>query len=174
MEHTREARSHHRWLQRLANHSFWDTDPGDGSCPSEGNDVRLEAAFRCWLRCLDVDAQPPDALPDESELGILANRWDTHYGEDAWWAWATWSSCHDCHGKARLGCAECAHLYAFAGEGLAPSPRRDCDDTDGSWSSGSGEEPDSIAGNDGTHEVDEVDGEASCSSGEAAGPHAGE
>ena len=78
--------------------------------PSE---LRLEAAFRAWLRAVSLRAEPPTSLPDETLLSAMANDLDHAYGDDLWWQWPTWSTCCRCYESESAGCADCAHLAAF-------------------------------------------------------------
>ncbi len=110
-ESATEERAIHRSFQRLVDYSFWQALEDSWSVlPSE---VRLEAAFRTWLRELNVRGAPPRALPDESALVSLANSLDLTYGEDEWWQWAIWSSCARCREQEQAACTECAQLVSF-------------------------------------------------------------
>ena len=104
----------HRWLQRLAARGFAQAESEACVLPFDDGDVRREAAFRCWLRALKVDADPPPNLPVERELEFLATCWDCEYGAYAWWAWPIWSSCSACCQGERIDCAECQRLFAFS------------------------------------------------------------
>jgi hypothetical protein len=102
-----------RWPQRLANRGFWEADTGECAVPFDEGDIRREAAFRCWLRQLEMDVPPPTCLPDERELDRLALQWDGEYGADAWWSWPTWSTCPVCAERQCVSCPDCRQLAAF-------------------------------------------------------------
>lgn len=103
-----------RWLQRLADRGFWEANTGECAVPFDEGDIRREAAFRCWLRQLDLDSPPPRCLPDERDLELLALQWDSDYGPYAWWAWSIWSCCPRCEEHQSVRCPECRRLFAFA------------------------------------------------------------
>ena len=86
------------------------------------SDVRLEAAFRAWLRELDLRLSPPTSLPSETVLGGMAALYDCHYGVDIWWTWPIWSSCSRCSVSGFVNCPECRRLAGFC------EPRRSCTD----------------------------------------------
>lgn len=103
-----------RRLLRIADETFWrahwDLPPGVCFTYAE---IRLEAAFRAWLRTVDVEAPAPESLPDESRLHFLAAGWDCEYGEETWWDWSVWSSCETCAERGFVGCQSCRELTGF-------------------------------------------------------------
>ena len=114
-EEDASSRSVHRRFQRLVDGVFWQS-LGE-AVPSGAlmlqREVRLEAAFRAWLRDISLRASPPAALPDETALSVMANELDHAYGDDLWWQWAIWSSCALCCEKEMAECGECRDLAAF-------------------------------------------------------------
>jgi len=108
------ATSAQRRLLRVADETFWnvhwDLPPG---IYFTYEDIRLEAAFRAWLRTVDVEAPAPKSLPDESRLPSLAAGWDCEYGEETWWDWSVWSSCETCAERGFVGCWSCRELTRF-------------------------------------------------------------
>ena len=84
--------------------TFYQEDPSDFT----GDELREEAALRCWLRQLKP-RDCPTALPTSAALRAMADDYDHQYGEYAWWAWPVWSSCERC-AEATTLCA-CSESY---------------------------------------------------------------
>jgi hypothetical protein len=105
-----EKQREHRKLQMLADEVFWE-DVNCDYCSEE--DLRLEAAFRCWLRQLNMCQGAPKSLPDEKELALLAAEYDEQFGQEAWYGWAAWSTCSACSQRECAECASCQQLCRF-------------------------------------------------------------
>ena len=104
----------HRLLQQLADRVYRDAESEQTGWASAFSWVekRQEAAFRVWLRNVDLTALPT-SLPTESELNQLALVCDYEHGDDCWCAWPIWSSCQRCAEKEYCECSECRRLAAF-------------------------------------------------------------
>ena len=105
--------SQQRYLQHLAAQRFYEEESGDFTFYREEpgdfteEELREEAAFRCWLRHIEPQNYPA-ALPSSTFPSAIANSFDWHYGPHAWWAWPVWSTCARCQlREAPLLCAEC-------------------------------------------------------------------
>lgn len=103
----------HRSLQCQADHVYW-TQTSGAYCRPSYTDLRREAAFRCWLRQLDPEKEPPQALPSEElVLDGLALDFDYAYGVDSWWTYPSWSTCELCQERKGPFCASCLRLSNF-------------------------------------------------------------
>ena len=102
--------SQERYFQYLAAQRFYEEASGDFTFYQEDpsdfteDELREEAALRCWLRQLKP-RDCPTTLPTSAALRAMADDYDYQYGEYAWWAWPVWSSCERC--------AEATTLCAF-------------------------------------------------------------
>ena len=109
--------SQERFLQYLAAQRFYEEASGDFTFyqdpPSDftEQELREEAALRCWLRELDPSVGAA-ALPSSSALRAMADAYDWQYGEHAWWAWPVWSSCQHC-AEATMVCACCESYLRY-------------------------------------------------------------
>ena len=80
--------SRERYLQYLAALRFYEEASGDFTFYQEEpsyfteEELREEAAFRCWLREID-DCSP--TLPSSATLRAMADAYDWEYGEHVWW-----------------------------------------------------------------------------------------
>ena len=111
-EEDADSLSVHRRFQKIADRSFWRSlQAADG--PMLPGEVRLEAAFRAWLRAVGLRDAPPLALPDETALSVMANDLDHAYGDNLWWQCPIWSSCCRCRDLGTAECADCARLASF-------------------------------------------------------------
>ena len=130
-------KSRERYLQHLAALRFYEEASGDFTFYQEepsyftSEELREEAAFRCWLREID---DCPSTLPSSATLHAMADAYDWEYGEHVWWTWPVWSSCEDCRGEeAPVLCADCSSYarYCAMSEGWADAfneaTRRPCD-----------------------------------------------
>ena len=104
----------HRWLQLVADRGFWEADTGECIVPFTDDEIRKEAAFRCWLRQLEITPRCPTRLPTERELEFYAAQWDEEFGCNLWWSWPVWSTCAVCDAKESVQCPGCTKLFAFA------------------------------------------------------------
>ena len=77
------------------------------------NELRQEAAFRCWLNCLDFEEVPPLHFPDDASLNHYAHMNDLEYGEYIWWSWPAWQNCASCCEVGTPQCASCCSLCSF-------------------------------------------------------------
>ena len=120
------ASSRKRYLQYLATQRFYEEATGDFTFYQEDpsdfteEELREEAAFRCWLREIDPH-NCPSALPSSAALRGIADAYDWLYGEYAWWAWPVWSSCKRCSKAPVVLCADCESYmrYCAMSEGWA-------------------------------------------------------
>lgn len=109
-----EARSMHRYFQKLLDQSFWASVKRDNiDEPLLLDELRNEAALRAWVRQLDTRQQPPQLLPDEQALKGIGRDLDWKYGIDEWWDWAVWSTCPRCIQYEATECQECQELVKF-------------------------------------------------------------
>ncbi len=116
--------SRERYLQYLAALRFYEEATGDFTFYQEEpasfteDELREEAAFRCWLRELHAY---PASLPPSATLLVMADAYDWEYGEYVWWTWPIWSSCDVCR-ETPVMCAECCSYARFCtiSEGWAP------------------------------------------------------
>ena len=106
--------SRRRYVQYLAAQRFYEEATGDYGFHQDTpydfteNELRMEAAFRCWLHTVDLEACP-GMLPMDAALRGLADAWDWLYGPYAWWTWPVLSMCRcsaddvcdDCHSLLR-------------------------------------------------------------------------
>ena len=92
-----------RYLQYLAARVFATESQETGADFTE-EELREEAAFRCWLAEADVLGC---ALPSSFALHGLADWFDWQYGEHAWWSWPIWSTCDLCCQCGAPLCAQC-------------------------------------------------------------------
>ena len=127
-----EGLSQHRWLQLLADRAFQAADTGESEFPFQYVDIKREAAFRSWLRCVDVHDKPPCCLPDERALDVLAMQWDLDYGSISWWAWPAWSTCPYCAQGGVVQCQQCWDLLQFAAPWIY-STEEGYEDGSGAW-----------------------------------------
>ena len=110
--------SRKRYLQYLAAQRFYEEATGDYAFsqndPSDftENELREEAAFRCWLREIDHHNCPTE-LPSSAALRNIADQFDWFYGEYAWWAWPVWSSCNLCSKAPVALCADCESYMRY-------------------------------------------------------------
>ena len=104
----------HRYLQKQAHRSFITSEGGTVKQFISEEDIRLEAAFRCWLRNLNLTDTLPTELPNESELNSLAVQFDSEFGVNEWWDWPIWSSCKLCNEKECVDCNECYVMSTFS------------------------------------------------------------
>ena len=104
----------HRHLQKILNETFCRI-VNETHCEQyfSYDDLRKEAALRCFVRELDMHTPPPATLPDERVIDRLADDFDSLYGERQWWSWSTWTSCANCHSKFDTMCQECRTLSRF-------------------------------------------------------------
>ena len=106
--------SQERYFQYLAAKRFYEEASGDFTFYQEDpsdfteDELREEAALRCWLRQLKPN-ECPLALPTSAMLRAMADDYDDWYGEFAWWAWPVWSSCELCSESITL--CECCESY---------------------------------------------------------------
>ena len=115
-----------RYLQYLAALPFYKEATGDFTFYQEEpgsfteDELREEAAFRCWLREIHVY---PASLPPSATLRVMADAYDWEYGEYVWWTWPIWSSCDVCR-ETPVMCAECCSYARFCtiSEGWADAP----------------------------------------------------
>ena len=92
-----------RYLQYLAARVFT-AELQDTSADFTEQELREEAALRCWLAEADVLGS---ALPSSFALRALADWYDWQYGEFTWWSWAAWGTCEFCQPCGALMCAQC-------------------------------------------------------------------
>ena len=110
--------SRKRYLQYLAAQRFYEEATGDFAFYQEDPsffteaELREEAAFRCWLREIDLHDCPP-MLPSDAALRGLADAWDWLYGPLTWWSWPVWSSCKRCSKGADMLCEDCESLLRY-------------------------------------------------------------
>ena len=103
--------SQQRYLQHLAAQRFYEEESGDFTFyreePSDftEEELREEAAFRCWLRQIEPQDYPA-VLPSSTVLRTMANSFDWQYGECAWSSWPSWSTCELCS-RRRAECELC-------------------------------------------------------------------
>ena len=108
--------SRDRFLQWLAAQRFYEEASGDFMIFQEEpsnfteDELREEAAFRCWLR--EVDARNCQTLPSSATLHVIADAYDWLYGEHVWWSWPVWSSCEHCS-RARAPAALCGDCQSY-------------------------------------------------------------
>ena len=109
--------SRKRYFQYLAAQRFYEEHTGDYGFYQEDAyefsewELRMEAAFRCWLREIDVQQCPP-MLPLDAALRGMADAWDWLYGPYVWWAWPVISSCARCS-RCDDVCADCHSMLRF-------------------------------------------------------------
>ena len=109
--------SQERYFQYLAAKRFYEEASGDFTFYQEDpsdfteDELREEAALRCWLRQLKPN-DCPLALPTSAMLRAMADDYDDWYGEFAWWAWPVWSSCEVCSESITL-CACCESYLRY-------------------------------------------------------------
>ncbi len=109
---------HERFLQYLAAQRFYEEASGDFTLYQEDpsyfteEELREEAAFRCWLREIDMH-DCPSALPSSAALHAIADTYDWLYGEHVWWAWPVWSSCERCSDAPVVLCADCESYMRY-------------------------------------------------------------
>ena len=90
--------SRKRYLQYLAAQRFYEEATGDFGFYQEDAhafteaELREEAAFRCWLREIDIH-DCPLMLPSNAALRGMADAWDWLYGPLTWWSWPVLSTC---------------------------------------------------------------------------------
>ena len=95
--------SRKRYFQYLAAQRFYEEATGDNGFYQEDAyefteaELRMEAAFRCWLREIDLQDCPP-MLPMDAALRGMADAWDWLYGP---YVWTTDDVCADCHSLLR-------------------------------------------------------------------------
>ena len=77
------------------------------------DELRLEAAFRCWLQGLDTHDRPPHQLPSWTMLSGLADQWDVEYGAHVWWSWPVWNSCSSCATGQAPTCSQCISYIRY-------------------------------------------------------------
>ena len=92
-----------RYMQYLAARVFA-AESQDAAADFTEEELREEAAFRCWLVEADVLGS---ALPSSFALRALADWYDWQYGEHVWWAWPAWSTCDMCYQYGAPMCAQC-------------------------------------------------------------------
>ena len=109
--------SRERYLQYLAALRFYEEASGDFTFYQEEpsyfteEELREEAAFRCWLREID---NCPTMLPSSATLHAMADAYDWEYGEHLWWSWPVWSSCVNCRDiEAPVMCADCSSYARY-------------------------------------------------------------
>ena len=115
--------SRKRYFQYLAAQRFYEEATGDYGFYQEDPyefteaELRMEAAFRCWLREIDLQDCPP-MLPLDAALRGMADAWDWLYGPYEWWAWPVISTCARCSRNDDV-CADCHSMlrYCFLSEG---------------------------------------------------------
>ena len=109
--------SRDRFLQWLAAQRFYEEASGDFTFFQEEpsnfteDELREEAAFRCWLR--EVDARDCQTLPSSTTLHVIADAYDWLYGEHVWWSWPIWSSCEHCSRAACAPVALCVDCQSY-------------------------------------------------------------
>ncbi len=110
--------SRKRYLQYLAAQRFYEEATGDFALYQEDPstfteaELREEAAFRCWLREIDIE-NCPLMLPSGAALRGMADAWDWLYGPHAWWSWPVWSSCKPCSKGADMLCEDCESFLRY-------------------------------------------------------------
>ena len=110
--------SQDRFLQWLAAQRFYEEASGDYTFFQEEpsffteDELREEAAFRCWLR--EVDARNCQTLPSSAALHAMADEFDWLYGEYVWWSWPVWSSCQHCSSYT-VPCGDCLSYMQYCG-----------------------------------------------------------
>ena len=108
--------SRKRYVQYLAAQRFYEESTGDyGFHQEEPYDfseaeLRMEAAFRCWLHTIDLQ-NCPNTLPMGAALRGMADAWDWLYGPYQWWAWPVLSTCNECN--CDQVCANCHSMLRF-------------------------------------------------------------
>ena len=120
--------SRKRYVQHLAAQRFYEEATGDYGFYQEDAyefteaELREEAAFRCWLREIDLH-DCPLMLPSNAALRGLADAWDWLYGPLLWWSWPVLSTCARCSRNADMLCADCQCLlrYCFMSEAWTES-----------------------------------------------------
>ena len=92
-----------RYLQHIAARVFDEEAPNDYT----EEELREEAAFRCWL--VEAEAAGPDwnALPSSFALRALADWYDYEFGEFTWWTYPMWNTCALCYPCGKPVCAQC-------------------------------------------------------------------
>ena len=109
--------SRKRYLQYLAAQRFYEEATGDFGFHQEDAhlfteaELREEAAFRCWLREIDLQHCPPQ-LPLGAALRGLADGYDWLYGPYVWWTWPVISTCAHCSRRDDV-CADCHSLLRY-------------------------------------------------------------
>ena len=104
--------SQHRYLQHLSAQRFYEEESGDFTFyreePSDftEEELREEAAFRCWLRQIEPQDYP-SGVTVEHHSGRAGQLYDWQHGEYVWWTWPVWSSCEHCHNKQAPMCLDC-------------------------------------------------------------------
>ena len=96
-----------RYLQYVAARVFAEEATEDFT----EDELREEAAFRCWLA--DADVLNWDALPPSLILRALADYYDWQYGECVWWTWPVWSTCERCQPFGTPRCAQCESFTRY-------------------------------------------------------------
>ncbi len=110
--------SRKRYLQYLAAQRFYKEAMGDFAFyqddPSDftEEELREEAAIRCWLREIDPHTCPAE-MPSSAALRGIADAYDWLYGEYAWWTWPVWSSCKLCSKALVAPCADCQSYMRY-------------------------------------------------------------
>ena len=110
--------SRKRYLQYLAAQRFYEEATGDFGFYQEDAhafteaELREEAAFRCWLREIDIH-DCPLMLPSNAALRGMADTWDWLYGPLTWWSWPVVSTCQRCSRNADVLCSECHCLLRY-------------------------------------------------------------
>ena len=96
-----------RYLQYLAAQRFHKGESEDFA----EEELREEAAFRCWLR--EIDPQDHPELPSSNTLHTMANSYDWEHGEFIWWSWPVWSTCALCQLREAQLCAQCESYMRY-------------------------------------------------------------
>ena len=109
--------SQNRFLQWLAAQRFYTEASGDFTFFQEEpsnfteDELRVEAAFRCWLR--EIDARNCQTLPSSATLHVIADAHDWLYGDYVWWNWPVWSSCKHCSRGETALCGDCLSYLQY-------------------------------------------------------------
>ena len=73
-------------------------------------ELRMEAAFRCWLHTIDLQ-NCPNTLPMDAALRGMADAWDWLHGPYQWWSWPVLSTCNQC--SPDHVCANCHSMLRY-------------------------------------------------------------
>ena len=100
----------HRYVQRYVAQTCWENTRNVRLTEEM---LKMEAAFRVWLRSQNLSSTLPMSLPCDRLLEETANECDSIYGENAWWSWPIWSSCDKCKDLEEISCRDCKKLSSI-------------------------------------------------------------